>query len=221
MNEATKKYSIYAIASVIIALIALFLFGSYYLGGVALILSIMAFPDISNNQKKGKFLAILGLLLASLCFIIPFVIDPIVYKFRDKAKSDYGTFLAKASVHILNESRRGMEIFHTINKRFPVNFDEIKNTNPPMVDVLYFKEPWRGIQFNFAPHNNGEGFLLSAVPVAGSGLVSASFCVTEDNIFHVSREGINILDSETCKKLELLPTDLLKDIDNLSAPSSK
>lgn len=71
MNMIVSDVSILAIVSLVLGIMAIFMF---FIGAVlglpALILGIMALNDIKKNKKKGKTLAIIGIIIGALSVII-------------------------------------------------------------------------------------------------------------------------------------------------------
>lgn len=212
MDGQPKKYSIYAFASLITGLVSVFFFGGFYIGALSLILGLMAFSDIQKNNYKGRGVAIIGLFFAILAIVLPFTVQPRLNKMALEAKDKNIATHLQLIAWNLESLHKELENFRTVNNQYPAALSELIDSNPPYIPAARLDSNQEG--YNYAYFPDETNFLIVATPTADSVLGPASFCIMEDSVIRMDKDGGSISGRTMCGALESIPK-LEKDLSKL------
>ena len=202
MTEQNKQLSIFAVLSLVIALIGILVFGGVFAGAAAIILGMVALNQSTSGAYRGKGLAVAGIVLGIVAGVMYFGAT-IWYKDYTKGSPMPATVKAqgKGAASSLEAIYSSFTTFYTVNQRYPENFDELLYSDPPYTTKATIDGSVFGYQYKIKSGLDSSSFLLTAVPLPNEVPGMTSFCVTEDGYIRMDGSGGEIFSYDECKRL--------------------
>jgi len=107
----------------------------------------------------------------------------------------------EAIVEVLQKIHETSTIFFTVNDRYPQDFKELVESDPPYITAAYVDGTPFGYKYTIVSTNNSSLFMIKAIPLPEEIQGMASYCITENGYVRVDGTGVDISSYDSCKIL--------------------